>query len=220
MTTARKKAASKTTDAEKVTSANLLQIKQEQGKSKERQFAEIGLSPATLNTMTARIFSQGGVGEIDITEAVGVMRDKVGKVNAGDTSELEATLTAQSVSLDALFNELARRAASNMGGGYMQAMEIYMRLALKAQAQCARTIEVLATIKNPPVVFAKQANISNGPQQVNNGMPTHTGKTSNQSNELSGASHELLPDTRTQTIAGGINQTMETMGAINGATNG
>jgi hypothetical protein len=28
----------------------------------------------------------------------------------------------------------------------------------------------LATIKNPPVVFARQANIAQGPQQVNNGM--------------------------------------------------
>ena len=27
---------------------------------------------------------------------------------------------------------------------------------------------VLAVIKNPPTVFAKQANIANGPQQVNN----------------------------------------------------
>jgi hypothetical protein len=43
-----------------------------------------------------------------------------------------------------------------------------MKLALKAQAQCRATIETLAAIKNPPV-FAKQANIANGPQQVNNG---------------------------------------------------
>jgi hypothetical protein len=34
-----------------------------------------------------------------------------------------------------------------------------MRLALKAQAQCTRTIETLAEIKNLPVVFAKQSNI-------------------------------------------------------------
>lgn len=217
MTTTRKKAATKKPDA---ATPNTLRITQEQGKSKERQFAEISLSPTALNTLTASAFSQGGMGQIDITEAVSVMRDKADKVKIGDTSELEATLTVQVVSLNAIFNEMAMRAASNMGGGYMQAMEIYMRLALKAQAQCARTIEVLATIKNPPVVFAKQANIANGPQQVNNGMPAHTGKTVNQSNELSGGGNELLPDTRTQTITGGINQTLETMGAINGAANG
>lgn len=139
--------------------------------------------------------------------------------NAGDTSALEATLTAQSVTLDAMFNELARRSASNMGGGYMQAMEIYMRLALKAQAQCARTIEVLATIKNPPVVFAKQANIAHGHQQVNNGVqPTRTEEAIIQSNELSGASNELLPDARASQAQSRFNPEMATVGEIHGAT--
>ena len=40
-----------------------------------------------------------------------------------------------------------------------------MRMAMKAQNQCRMTLETLATIKNPPVVFAKQANINNGGQQ-------------------------------------------------------
>lgn len=34
-------------------------------------------------------------------------------------------------------------------------------------------METLANIKNPPLVFARRANISNGPQQVNNGAATH-----------------------------------------------
>ena len=57
-------------------------------------------------------------------------------------------------------------------------------------------------IKNPPIVFAKQANINqgNGNQQVNNGMPasaTHAEKTINQSNELLEAQHGERMDTRT-----------------------
>jgi hypothetical protein len=44
-----------------------------------------------------------------------------------------------------------------------------MRLALKAQGQCRATAETLALMKNPPV-FARQANIAQGPQQVNNGV--------------------------------------------------
>ena len=45
-----------------------------------------------------------------------------------------------------------------------------MRLALKAQAQSRSTVEALAEIKNPrPVQFVKQANMTTGPQQVNNG---------------------------------------------------
>lgn len=40
----------------------------------------------------------------------------------------------------------------------------------KCSTQCRATLETLAEIKNPrPVVFVRQANIANGPQQVNNG---------------------------------------------------
>jgi hypothetical protein len=49
------------------------------------------------------------------------------------------------------------------------AAESYFKMALKAQNQCRMTLETLSNIKNPPVVYAKQANIANGPQQVNNG---------------------------------------------------
>ena len=78
-------------------------------------------------------------------------------------------------------------AALNMGE-YPQAFERYMQLALKAQSQCRATLETLAAIKNPPIVYARQANIANGPQQVNNRAlpdnPPRTGKTENQQNEL------------------------------------
>ncbi len=51
---------------------------------------------------------------------------------------------------------------------HMDHLDRYLRLALKAQSQCRATLETLATIKNPPAVFARQANIAHGPQQVNN----------------------------------------------------
>ena len=41
---------------------------------------------------------------------------------------------------------------------HLPAAETYMRLALKAQSQCRATLETLANIKNPPTVFARQAN--------------------------------------------------------------
>jgi len=46
--------------------------------------------------------------------------------------------------------------------------ERLMRLGLKAQSQSRATLETLATIKNPTTVFARQANVAHGPQQVNN----------------------------------------------------
>jgi len=48
-----------------------------------------------------------------------------------------------------------------------------MRLALRAQSQCRATLETLAVIKNPTTVaYVRQANIANGPQQVNNAPQT------------------------------------------------
>jgi len=52
---------------------------------------------------------------------------------------------------------MARRAAMNMNGN-IQATETYMRMALKAQSQSRSTLETLSAVKNPPIVFAKQAN--------------------------------------------------------------
>lgn len=166
---------------------NELRIKGEEGKSEKRQIAEAGLSESILNSVTARKFNKVTIGDTDLNETIYAMKEKIAKVNAGDLSNLEATLTAQTVSLNAIFNEMARRAAANMGE-YMSATETYMRLALKAQSQCARTIEVISNMKNPPIVYAKQMNVANGNQQVNNGantnIPSHTGKTINLQSEL------------------------------------
>lgn len=214
MTTKKAKAISKADPAAKGCPNNL-KIAKEKGKSQERQLAELGLSAPALNAITARTFTKGVAGEIDLTEAVLVMREKAGKVNIGDTSELEATLTAQAVSLDTIFNELARRAALNMGE-YLQATESYMRLALKAQAQCARTIEVLATIKNPPVVFAKQANIAHGHQQVNN-APACVENTKGE-NELLEDQHATV-DTGATQAPSLTNPELETVGALHRGEN-
>jgi len=82
-------------------------------------------------------------------------------------SSVEAMLYGQAMTLQTMFTSLVRQAASETGLKQYQAK---LTFALKAQAQCRSTLEALAEIKNPrPVSFVKQANIANGPQQVNNG---------------------------------------------------
>ncbi len=184
-------------------------MKKEKGKSEERKLTEVQLSPSILNTFTAQSFLESFAGEVELTEAVTVMQEKSDKVIAGDLNELESTLTAQVVSLNEIFSALARRSANNMGHD-LKIVEIYMRLALKAQAQCARTIEVLSTIKNPPVIYAKQANIAHGHQQVNNGsQPTHAGKNLNSQNELLNEDNNATLDARRTKETSSVNQEME-----------
>jgi hypothetical protein len=151
--------------------ANRLEVAFEPGKTADRQCAELAAHGLAGNALTLVNFSRPGIGELSLTDCMAVLRGKGDAVNRGDMREAEALLCAQVASLNALYTELARRAALNMGE-HLGATETYLRLAMKAQSQCRATIETLADMKNPPVVFARQANISNGPQQVNNGVPT------------------------------------------------
>ena len=165
---------------------NVPAAKVEEVKSEARKLAELKLSTSVLNAVTSSKFIGGSKDIVEFKELEAVMREKVSKVNVGDLTDLESTLTTQAVSLDVVYNTLAMRAIQS---DTLSNLESYLRLALKAQAQCARTIEVLAAMKSPPIVFAKQANIANGNQQINNGnlpnsLPTHAGKNINQSNEL------------------------------------
>lgn len=91
---------------------NNLIVTEEIGKSRERKLTETQLSPTILNALTTQSFLKSLAGEVDLTEAVEVMREKSDKILAGDLNELESTLTAQIVSLNAIFTNLARRSAS------------------------------------------------------------------------------------------------------------
>jgi hypothetical protein len=173
MTTKKKSAPAKATAAD-VVALNTLQVKQVPGKSDALLLAESALSATAGNASTARTFAHHSFGHTGINQSIAVIQEKAAKVQAGDLSEMEALLVAQATSLDAIYTEMARRAALNMGE-HLAATEIYMRLALKAQSQCRSTLESLAEIKAPRhVSFVKQANIAHGPQQVNNGnAPAH-----------------------------------------------
>jgi hypothetical protein len=175
--------------AAKVAKTNHLRVTQTAGKSEERGMADTAIHPAVTAAATVLNFAQGTFGQLQITETVEALNDNVAEVKAGNLSGPEAMLVSQAHSLNAIFTELARRSALNMGE-YLEASEKYMRLALKAQAQCRATLETLTAMKNPPVVIAGQANISAGPQQVNNGAPPRAEVSSNRPNELLEHTHE------------------------------
>ena len=103
------------------------------------------------------------------------------------------------------FGELVRRAAANMGE-FTSTMELYFKLALKAQAQCRNTWEAFSKIQNPPLAnYVKQQNIAHN-QQINNPP-----------NQLSGEENELLLDKSNEGTAIPINPPMETVGEVHRA---
>jgi hypothetical protein len=135
-----------------------------------------------------------------------------------------AATAVRAMRREAIFHEFTRRA---FRAEAMPKLEAYMRMALKAQQQSASTLRVLGELKNPrPVEFVKQANIANGPQQVNNNAPASaiSGAVRAAHEENGNRSNELLEhhdgewlDTGAAGEAGRGDQAMEAVGAVNRA---
>ena len=100
----------------------------------------------------------------------------------------------------------------------MKAGERYLRLVSKIQYQCRKTPGTLSAIKNLPMVYARQANVSTGPQQLNNTVTyNHAPATENQNlpNKLVELSNETPMDTITKGNAGLSDSKLETLDKVN-----
>lgn len=149
-----------------------------------------------------------------IVEALAVLKEQSDAVHKGDLSRTESMLMAQATALQSIF---ARLVEKGMSGLTLPTFEINMRMALKAQNQCRATLETLAAIKNPPMVFAKQANVTTGPQQVNNSVaaPAHAREIEIGQNQLlKEADHGQRLDTRAQGEAISLDPAMATVGEV------
>ena len=189
------------------------------GDDEERVIAETALHPAVQAATSLQQYGAGNFRELDLFGLVGALSAQTKAANEGDLSRAEAMLVAQAHTLDAIFNNLAQRAALNMGE-CMDACEKFLKLALRAQSQCRATWEALAAIKNPPVAgYVGQANIAHGPQQVNNG-PVSSAKeprareTEDPQNELLERKDDERLDTRATGTPGQDDSAMATLGEI------
>ena len=144
------------------TSSEILWEGKTPGESDSRSNTRVLLNPTAQAAYTIR--AVGGF-ESDMIDFVAELSDQIKAISRGDMKRPEAMLFTQAHTLNEIFNGLARRACNQ---GSIKQLETFMRLALKSQSQCRATLETLSNIKNPPVVYTKQANITSGPQQVNN----------------------------------------------------
>ena len=188
------------------------------GLSQDALLAEVAMSAAVTGTAVVAEFSKSIVGKVDLTQTFSVLSAKVAAVHRGDLREAEAILTAQALALNAIFAQMAVYSGLNIEHS-LDVADRLMRLALKAQGQCRATVETLAAIKNPPAaVFARQANIAHGPQQVNNGIPAGptrapAGNPHLKQNELLEPRDGERLDTGTAGAAGASGEAMATVGA-------
>lgn len=192
----------------------------DQSAETNRSCDAMALHPVMACAITAKNYSTGNFGELDLKTVVGELADQSAAVNKNDLSGLEQMLFGQAIALNAMFNEFARRAT---GADRISNMESYMRLSLKAQAQSRATLQTLAEIKNPrPVAFVKQQNIAHGHQQVNNGessAPAHVGENESVKNELLEVNHGERLDTGAPGKAIDADPAMATLEPIDRAKN-
>ncbi len=134
--------------------------------------AEMALDPVNAATGVIGVWSAFAYPGLNLDAVSHALRKSIA---SDDHLKLSSDmLIAQANALQAMFVEMARRALKQESTSHY---ETHLRLALRAQNQCRATLETLAVVKNPTVVFARQANINNGgQQQVNNhGAPGPTG---------------------------------------------
>jgi hypothetical protein len=153
----------------------VLQIAAEPGEAEGARLAKLGLDPAANAMTTARLFTKGTFGELPLTALYEEMGKQVAAAKNGDLSRQRAMLASQSIALNSIFTEMARRAALNMGE-YIEASERYMRLALKAQAQSRATVEALEQLVGGREQTVKHVHVDNRGGQAVIADTVHTGE--------------------------------------------
>jgi hypothetical protein len=201
---------------------NVIEVPCAPGEDVDLATARVCIGPYAANALALKLFAKGSTGsDMPSPAVVKALSEASKRVHNGSMKDVEAMLVTQAMSLNSMFADLSRRSAINLSNGsYFEAGERYFKMAMKAQNQCRMTLETLSTIKNPPVVYAKQANIAHGPQQVNNGTgPSRTEENQNAPNKLLERSNDTPMDTRAPSATGGSNSAMEAVGKIDRPSN-
>ena len=148
-----------------------------------------------------------GKDNLDIHALDKALKESTEAIHHGDMKAVEAMLYGQAVALQTMFTNLSMRADCQQGR--LDNIEALLKLAFKAQNQCRMTLETLSNVKNPPVVYARQANHqrpATGQQR-----PYARDRKNIVQNELLEDSHVKRLDGRTQGQTSRLDTHMETV---------
>jgi hypothetical protein len=150
--------------------------------------ARMALLPSVNGAAVIEAYQGNVMGkDTDMAGLIERLRDTFTEVKGGDLHNLEAMLLSQATALQTIFTSLARRASTQ---DRLPQYQTFLGLALKAQAQSRATISALVELKHPrQALFVKQANIAQGPQQVNNGNAPNGSTAQNASASASACAH-------------------------------
>ena len=147
---------------------NELEVERREDEPIERTMARITIDPKSRNANLVMAFGSAAFGDTHkpgIMDSATVVGEEIQRAVNGDLTLASRTLTAQALSLDAIFTEMARRSAMNLGQ-YPDAVERFMRLALKAQSNCRMTLETLAKLHQPREQTVRHVHVNEGGQAI------------------------------------------------------
>jgi len=131
--------------------------------------ANAALGPNVRHGHVAAVYAGGmmkNTGEtLALMDCAKFVEQRASDAIGGDLSFASAMLASQAISLDTMFSEFARRAASTMGQ-FPDATERYARLAMKAQTGSRATIEALAKLHQPREQTVRHVHVGQGGQAV------------------------------------------------------
>lgn len=149
--------------------ARAVTIEAQKGESEAETMARAMIRPYLRHGVVANALTEKMVGKLpgepqldDFGRAIKAKADATSK---GDMTMASEMLTAQALSLDAMFTELARRSVVNFGD-YPLAAERYARLAFKAQSNCRASLEALARLHQPREQTVRHVHVNEGGQAI------------------------------------------------------
>lgn len=137
------------------------------GQTPSQHMADLRLRPQFRNAFLAYTLGQTILGDTrpDPADLMAAAEREAAKAADGDKTLASDILTAQALSLDALFTDFAHRALLNRAD-YPDAFNRYMALALKAQSSCRTTLEALAKLHQPREQVVRHVHVYEGGQAV------------------------------------------------------
>lgn len=165
-----------------------------------------------MSALLTAVFTKPTLPSADFKDVADALSEVISGIQHGDMNHIEAMLIGQAQALQTMFVILGREA---MGKSQISQIDAFMTLALKAQSQSRSIVQALIELKYPKqATFVKQANISNGHQQVNNKINTNKstrGKMVKSPNELLEIKENEWMDKREKVAASKLDSPMETL---------
>jgi hypothetical protein len=183
--------------------------------SMETARAKMALRPTVNAAWTMTNYSPM-FDKLDLGALIDELSNSTVEVIEGKMDKCEAMLLNQAYALQSIFTGLSQKAVEQ---SQLRHYSTLLKLAFKAQSQCRTTLEALANLKKPPAIFANQANIAQGHQQINNTvqLPAQadgTEKIKYAQNELLGTQDEQRLELRTQSQTSSSHSSLETVGEV------